>query len=231
MQKVWDAYVQHVRSLCSTQFWKMYNTVKEQTAECADKVMRQAREILRHEKLSFKIGHNWPTSSRGLRDRIRFHAGCFWPNVTHTKIIHVPFLPKPKTLSFKFLDPCYVWIQQCRHLSESGHQLEWTPKILRHRDTHEELYGAGIQYGLLFRAAKSSIPRQGDVALMNLSWDGGDTGIGSRSASPICIQVMNTNAGVKETVGLVGYIPSLEVSDACRSQEQHKVASFHVLQV
>ena len=92
------------------------------------------------------------------------------------------------------------------------------------------MYGAGIEYGLLFRSASASIPPGGDVALMNLSWDGGETGIGSRSVSPICVQVMNTNSGSMASIGLVGYIPKMQVSDARRTQEEFKKANAHLLQ-
>ena len=136
-----------------------------------------------------------------------------------------------KDIQFSFLDPCYVWIRQCNSLHQKGHALVYSPRILVHPDTHEEVYGAGIEYGLLFREASYSIPASGYVALMNLSWDGGDTGIGSRSASPICIQVMNTNSGSTLAIGLVGYLPKIEVSDARKTQDEFKTASNHLLQV
>ena len=179
MQKMWEQHVHHVHGLCSPQFWKMFSTVREQTSECADKVLQTTRSILKPEKTSFNLGHRWPGSVRGLRDRVQKKAGCFWPNVTHTHMVRFEgggF----KNIQFSFLDPCYVWIRQCNSLHQKGHALVYSPRILVHPDTHEEVYGAGIEYGLLFREASYSIPASGYVALMNLSWDGGDTGIGSR---------------------------------------------------
>ena len=55
-------------------------------------------------------------------------------------------------------------------------------------------------------------------------------GVGERSASPICIQVMNTNCGHKDAVGLVAYMPIIEVSEAIKDTNAYANAQFHVLQ-
>ena len=70
----------------------------------------------------------------------------------------------------------------------------------------------------------------GVPALMNLSWDGGDTGFAARSACPITLQVMNTNCGSKHAVGLLAYLPKIEVSQAGQSGDNFKQAAFFVLQ-
>ncbi len=67
------------------------------------------------------------------------------------------------------------------------------------------------------------------MTLMNLSWDGGDTGYASRGAAPICMQVMNVNSTMTGSVGLVEYVPHLEVSDACRETEKYKTTYFYLL--
>ena len=114
-------------------------------------------------------------------------------------------------MTFTYVDPIYVWIQQANQLLKKGHELIWSPKRHRHPDTGQPAYGAGIEYGLLFHKAKASIPAAGEVALINLSWDGGGTGVAQRSACPICVQVMNVNTSPVYSVGLVGYLPHLEV--------------------
>ena len=38
------------------------------------------------------------------------------------------------------------------------------------------MYGRGIEYSLLLESATKAIPARGQVALFNLSWDGGNTG-------------------------------------------------------
>ena len=58
-----------------------------------------------------------------------------------------------------------------------GHKLAWDPCVRKHPSTGEDIYGSGIECGLLLRAATNSIPPgTGRVALMNLAWDGGITG-------------------------------------------------------
>ena len=222
--------MRQVHDLCSPEFWKMFATVRQETSECTNKVLRATRDVLKKQKCNFVLGHRWPSSVRSLRNRVDTKAGNFWDHVTYSHTVHFAggkFAP----VRFSFVDPCYVWVQQCVSLHDNNKDLQFVPKVLRHANTDEETYGAGIQFGLLFRAACSSIPTGGVVALMNLSWDGGDTGIGSRSASPICLQVMNTNCGSLHGIGLVGYIPKIEVSGARRTQDDYKKASAHLLQV
>ena len=68
--------------------------------------------------------------------------------------------------------------------------------------------------------------------MFNLSWDGGGTVYNSRSATPICVQVMNCNDSSVESCGIVGYLPKIEVgTDAARSTSNFKSASRHLLQV
>ena len=92
------------------------------------------------------------------------------------------------------------------------------------------MYGADIEYSLLLRAAKTNIPAEARVTLINLSWDGGSTGFGSRRAAPICVQVMNTNSGHKFGVGLLGYAPVIQVSKALHGTNEFAEASFYLRQ-
>lgn len=168
--------------------------MKNQAATCADAVLGNVRELLKAQpKVSVSLGHQWPRSSKGLRNRILRHAGSFWDNVTYTETIDMRQfnIPNVKDVKFTFVDPVYVWLEHANSLHEQGHQLVWHPQNLKHPETGEHLFGAGVEYGLLFRAAKESIPLEAFLALINLSWDGGDTGYTSRSASPICAQVVN----------------------------------------
>ena len=139
-------------------------------------------------------------------------------------------LPGLERVNFCFMDPVYVWIMQAVELVTQGYTLRFHPRRMQHPRDRQDAFGAGVQYGLLLRKAKMSIPDGGKVALMNLSWDGGDTGLATRSASPICIQVMNVNDSPVCSVGLVGYLPHLEVSDAYIGTELYKDAQFHLLQ-
>ena len=59
-------------------------------------------------------------------------------------------------------------------------------------------------------------------------------GVGKRSACPVCVQVMNTNCGSKDAVGLVGYLPKIEVSEAIKDTKGFdkalESAQFYLLQ-
>ena len=57
------------------------------------------------------------------------------------------------------------------------------------------------------------------------------TGFGSRSCTPIHVQVMNTNSSSTLAVGLVGYIPYIAVPEGYRTQSSYLAAYHHVLQV
>ena len=93
------------------------------------------------------------------------------------------------------------------------------------------MYGGGVQYGILLHEAVQTIPVDGRVALINLSWDGGGTVYKARSVAPIVVQVMNCNESSVESVGIVGYLPQLDVSDALHGTKQFAEAAHHVLQV
>ena len=44
------------------------------------------------------------------------------------------------------------------------------------------------------------------------------------------MQVMNCNSGSKDAVGLVGYVPKIEVAEAEKETNEYKDAKFYVLQ-
>ena len=94
-----------------------------------------------------------------------------------------------------------------------------------------EGYGAGIQFGLLLRNATEDVPAGGRPALVNISWDGDGVGFGSRSAVPILIQVMNTNSSSVKGIGLLGYLPYVEVSEGLKQDVRFTNAKKFVLQV
>ena len=189
------------------------------------------KSLFLRQPLMPSFGHRWPTSIRGLRDRVRNKAGSFWDNVLCSHKIDLRRFQLPvKEVLFTYVDPVYTWIRQANLVCQKGHKLVWEPQSLYQRDTDEVMYGAGVEFGLLLRAARETIPREGRVALFNISWDGGDTSYATRSASPICVQVMNINGSPWEAVGLVGYMPKLEVSDALRKEPVYQEAQHHILQ-
>ena len=78
-------------------------------------------------------------------------------------------LPGVSTVQFTFIDPVYVWLQQCQKLIDNGTELKWFPcrRVTPRGKEDKEIYGAGIEDGLLFRAAHKSVPAGGFPALMH----------------------------------------------------------------
>lgn len=187
MQQKWREYVRAVYDLCPVDFWRVFRSVQLQSGTCADKVLKTVHNIIDYDP---KKTQRWPLSKRSLRSLIQKQVGTFWGSVTITKTINLSHfqLPGLKKLTFSFVDPIYVWLQHCCTLYKEGHVLQWRPQLHHDDGTTEPMYGSGIQFGLLFREAFASIPKGGDVALINLSWDSGATPMKSRSAVPICIQ-------------------------------------------
>ena len=150
---------------------------------------------------------------------------------THNIDLSAFELPGIKAVTFKLVDPIFEWVLRANELHETGHKLLWNPQTLHHPRSGENCYGAGIQYGFLLRNAAAQIPKGGKVALLNLSWDGGGCGFGSRSATPMCVQVMNVNSASASTVGLVGYMPHIQVPVEMKQTTKYKDAFAHMMQV
>ena len=142
IQSEWTRYVQQAYQMCDREFWLMFDTVKEQSATVAQRVLKQ----------SFKLAHNkvrarrWPQTMKTLWRMVR-KAGDFWSNVIETCQIDMRHfgLPGLDKVTFEYVDPIYVWIKQCEIMAERGEQIHWEPEVLQHPDTGEHLYGAGIQ--------------------------------------------------------------------------------------
>ena len=225
---MWGEYVRVTRRLCDTRFWEIFDTVRDETATCRDRVLSVTKDLLAAR------GQGWPRSTRVLRDKIKRIAGNFWDLVTQTHTIDLRTFSLPgciEQVQFSFIDPIYVWITRCTELASSGKKIHWTPEQLHHPETGEEMFGGGIQYSLLLRAASESLPVEGGKpALFNLNWDGGLLGFGARSCTPIQVQVMNTNCTAAMAVGLVGYLPFLDVPKGYEGQQNYKDARHFLLQ-
>ena len=236
MQDTWRTYVEEAHSSCSSSYWRLFSTIHDESVAIRDAVMAEARDIICESALPEKrreIAKLWPKSVRTLRTRIERSCGNFWDSVVETHTIDLSSfgLATCKSVRFTFVDPIWVWIERCNALSERGIELHWSPRRIKRPGTDIPMYGGGVQYGILLHEAVQTIPVDGRVALINLSWDGGDTVYKARSVAPIVVQVMNCNESSVESVGIVGYLPQLDVSDALRSTKQFNEAAHHVLQV
>ena len=144
LQTLYREYVNEVRQCCCTDFWNMFASLQGQTTVAKNKVLKQVKQLLKRRK--YNPGHSWPTSCRGLRERIQHKAGSFWALVTNTYTIDLAEYNLPGCASVKFncLDPAYVWISQCNRLVEAGIPVHFHPARLYHPDTGEEVFGAGM---------------------------------------------------------------------------------------
>ena len=184
---MWRKYVDNAYESCSPEFWEVFGSVMDGTTACKDAVLSVVK------KLTKQRSRSWPQSVRTLRQIIDRKAGKFWDNVTEVHTIDVESfgIPGCTTVQFTFVDPIFLWAQRCDALFGAGIKLHWDAKTLM-SETGEQLYGAGVQYGTLFRCAQASVPQGGKPALISLSWDAGNTGFGSRSSKPLCLQVRQT---------------------------------------
>lgn len=228
MQDKWIEYVKAAHSCCSSEFWRIQQSLMNQTAVCKDAVTNAVKPMVSHEARQ----PHWPDSTRALKKLFQRKAGRFWDNVLHTETIDLSSykLPGIDRVKFEFVDPVYVWLERANAMYDAGIKMHWKPCSMQHPQSGEEVFGAGVQYGLILREATKRVPAGAKVALFNLSWDGGNTGFGSRSAVPICVQVMNTNSASAVCIGLVGYLPYVEVSEVYKDHSNCVKARDHVLQ-
>jgi hypothetical protein len=226
LQASWNQYVQDACSSCCPEFWRVYKCVVDQTVACQDSILSCVRELA-------KPTGKWPRSNRTLRASILRLAGDFWPNVTLGHLIDLSHfgLPGCNSINFSFVDPVYAWVHACNELHAAGIPLHWDPQKLMHPHMEQEVHGAGIQYSELLRCATLSIPVGGKIALINISWDGGGTGVGSRSCVPIIVQVMNTNSMSTKAVFVIGYLPYIEVAHGYKTSSNCVKARRFLLQV
>ena len=230
-QRVWQRHIAAAHACCSPDFWKIYESVIDQPIRCRDAVLEVVHDVIQHrerQKLS-----RWPRTNRALREWTERRAGgFFWDVVMRSHKIDLSHfgLSGCNSIQFEFVDPVFVWIQRCNELSKQGVHLKWDPVANVHPRSGQPVYGAGIECGLLFRAATASIPAGAKVALINLSWDGGNTAYVGRSSCPITVQVMNVNDGTVLAIGLVGYLPYLETAEK-NGTAKYKAAKHYLLQV
>ena len=228
MQQNWLDYVKTAHSCCSSAFWRLQGSMLHQTAVSKDAVIHAVKHLVSAEARK----PAWPDSTRALKKLLQRKAGRFWDNVLHTETIDLSSyeLPGITDIKFEFVDPIYVWLERANAMYDESIKMHWQACSMLHPESHEEAFGAGVQYGLIFREASKQVPAGARVALFNLSWDGGSTGFGSRSAVPICVQVMNTNSASTVGIGLVGYLPYVEVSEVYKDHTNCVKARHHVLQ-
>ena len=114
----------------------------------------------------------------------------------------------------------------------TGHSIIFEPKTMHHEHTNERLYGAGVAFGEKLKWASSRTPQGGKPALFGISFDGADSGVGSRNMYPVCVSVLNFDGAEPLACGLVGYVPSMDLAKAFRKKKNQLVlrARAHIFQ-
>ena len=65
VQRMWGAYVEQVLSICAVDFWLLFATVRNATAQCANSVFHEVYRLLKRQPVtSTPLGHQWPRSLR-----------------------------------------------------------------------------------------------------------------------------------------------------------------------
>ena len=228
IQRIWASTVLNTHACVDGRFWKVYKCVQSQTIICRDNVLAATKDILLDEEV-LANSRTWPRSHRSLRNRvIKKTGGYFWDMVTQNFSIDLTQfnLPGCDRVKFEFIDPIWVYIQRCQALTKQGLHLEWEATSLVN-PAGEELFGSGIQHGLLFRDAAQTIPSNGKVALINLSFDSGNTVYTGRGACPILLQLMNINCSNPSCIALLGYMPVIQID---KDVKGFGAAKQHVVQ-
>ena len=133
----------------------------------------------------------FPSSVRKIREDTRKHCGDFASHVTNEITICLRRFHLPGgvlDVQFKFINPLWAWVVAANEMLRVIH---FDPLTMFDEKTGERLYGAGVQFGDVLRFAKQKTPRGGQAALFGISFDGGESGVSTRSVYPICVSTLN----------------------------------------
>ena len=77
LQERWEEYVEHTRQCYSPEFWELHHVVKEESVALRNALFTKVRELTQSKR------SQWPTSVRGMRERVNKRAGCFFDFVQY----------------------------------------------------------------------------------------------------------------------------------------------------
>ena len=231
MQDAYQEYCTLLRNRFSDTFWRVFSAVYQERVVTIDAVLKTTRDVfIRDVDLKKKI----PTSVRELRNTTRAVAGDFASHVMHQISVDLRqfALPgNPQNLKFCFVNPLWAWVQAANDMLTAGCTMHFVPKTMVHEQTGERIYGAGVQFGDALKLACMHTPVDTKPALFGISFDGGDSGVSTRSVYPICVSVLNFNGANPLQCGLVGFLPAIQVPKSFKETEDYRAARAHVLQV
>ena len=222
LQEAYDQYCVRVRQLYTDDFWRVFASVYTERAVVIDRVLRACRDVYvtdRHKRQRFEV------TTRRIRQAALHTAGDFSSHIMHE--IDIPLghlnLPTDSTsVKFRFVNPLWAWVTAANVMISAGHKMHFEPSVMLHKKTRQRLYGAGVAFGDCLSFAYARTPRDDKPALFGISFDGGDSGVSTRNAYPICVSVLNLDGADRRQCGLVGFIPKLDVPESFRSGKNQK---------
>lgn len=226
---MYEEYCDLIRESFSEDFWLIFSSVYTERACLIDKVLKECRDVYVTQPSDRS---RFPPTVRVLRQQINRCAGDFKTFIMHEITIDVRhfLVTGLDEIKFRFVNPLWAWVEAANAMTKAGHVMHFRPKRMFHETTRERLYGAGVSYGDKLAFAASHTPRGGKPALVGISFDGGESGVGGRSLHPICVSVLNFDGADPLACGLVGYLPTLPVSASVQKTKSFKLLQGHVLQ-
>ena len=180
-----------------------------------------------------KAKQKFARSVRQLRAASLKTAGNFAVHVLHEITIDLSDfqLPGKQQVTFCFVNPLWAWAQAANDMIDTGHTMHFESKTMFHEVTGERLYGDGVSFGdAIMFAASRTYSRNAKPELFVISFDGGDSGVGSRSVCPICVSVLNCDGTDPLQCRLVGFMPQIDGPTSFKNSKQYLAARAHVVQ-
>ena len=231
MQDAYQEYCKVLRNSFSDTFWRVFAAVYQERAVTIDTVLKTTRDVFIRD---VKMRSRYPQSVRDIRSVTKAEAGDFASHIMHQISVDLRqfAIPNnPKEVKFCFVNPLWAWAQAANDMLTAGCTMHFVPKTMVHEQTGERIYGAGVQFGEALKFACMHTPVDTKPALFGISFDGGDSGVSTRSVYPICVSVLNFNGANPLQCGLVGFLPAIEVPKSFKDDDQYRAARAHVLQV
>lgn len=230
-QEAFREYCHDVRKLYSDDFWRVFSSVHQEKIVVIDKVLKACKDVyVPSDKMK-----RFETSVRELRKKMLSTTGDFNQHLLHEVDIDLRGFGLPANvtvLKFRFVNPIWAWTVAANDMIAAGHKMHFVAKTMFHRQTREQLYGESVVFGQKLMFAAALTPEGGQPGLFGISFDGGDSGVSTRSVIPVCVSCLNFDGADPLACGLVGFVPAIEVPKFFREKfyKLYLRAKAHVMQ-
>ena len=234
MQAAFEDYCKVVRELFSVDFWRVFSSVFQERVGVIDRVLKTTRDVFVRDRAQLR---RFPNSVRAMQKATRSAAGDFSAHLMHEIDVDLRNYNLPVTsardrqqfVKFRFVNPLWAWVQAANDMVTAGHTCFFKPQIMLNGNG-ERIHGGGVQFGDALKFAAAQTPRDRKPALFGISFDGGDSGVSTRSVYPICVSALNFNGANPIQCGLVGFLPAIEVSNSFKETEEYRDVRAHITQ-